>query len=90
MSSGDSDSTVLVFHCQALALLGYQELLDQLKKAAPYDWPRIYGLIVAHRIASVRAIRARLDQLLKEPVMNRRRLRDEMERSLTEIEQRGP
>jgi hypothetical protein len=70
--------------------VSYQELLDQLKKAAPYDWPRIHGLIVAHRIASVRAVRARLDELLKEPGMNRRRLREEMDSTLKEIEEHGP
>jgi hypothetical protein len=68
----------------------YQELLDQLKRAAPYEWPRIHGLVVAHRIASVRVIRARLDELLQEPGMNRRRLRDEMEKALKEIEEHGP
>jgi hypothetical protein len=68
----------------------YQELLDQLKRAAPYEWPRIHGLVVAHRIASVRAIRARLDELLKEPGTSRRQLRDEMERTLKKIEEHGP
>jgi hypothetical protein len=69
--------------------VGYQELLDQLKKAAPYDWPRIHGLIVAHRIACIRAVRARLDELLIEPGLNRRQLRQEMDVLLKELEEHG-
>jgi hypothetical protein len=69
--------------------VSYQQLLDQLKQAAPYDWPRIHGLIVAHRIACIRVVRSKLDELLKDAGVNRRRLRQEMDALLKDLEEHG-
>jgi hypothetical protein len=67
----------------------YQQLLDQLKQAAPYDWPRIHGLIIAHRMACIRVVRDKLDELLREPGLSRRQLRQEMEVLLKDLEEHG-
>lgn len=66
------------------------DLCERLKTDAPSSWPLLWGEIVAHRSACLRAVGTAMDELLHDPVMTRGRFKKRVQEVLREIADHGP